>query len=152
MSPVSPVFHTEVEVTVILFESKSGCRKISRPKKEGSLVNRIDLQASYLSGTYYQKTVTRPPSCAKPRQPTIYFPKNVKLIIFLQKSLYAFGLKTWSGIPQSGFRGTVIVPLRISPGSSRFIFHIAVCNPLNSFYTHAFGCYTLQKQNDKKNW
>ena len=33
---------------------------------EGSLVDRTDLQALYLSGTYCQKTVTRTPSCAKP--------------------------------------------------------------------------------------
>ena len=33
--------------------------------------------------------------------------------------------KTCSGVPKSGFQGT---PLRISQGSSRFIFHIAVCN------------------------
>ena len=32
----------------------------------------IYLLALYLSGTYCQKTGTRPPSCAAPRQPTIY--------------------------------------------------------------------------------
>ena len=30
---------------------------------EGSLVNKTDLQALYLSGTYCHKTGTRPPSC-----------------------------------------------------------------------------------------
>ena len=39
---------------------------------EGLLVNKIDLQALYLSGTYCHKISTRPPSCAKPQQSTIY--------------------------------------------------------------------------------
>ena len=39
---------------------------------EGSLVDKIDLQAFYLSGTYRHKTGTRPPSCQTPRQPTKY--------------------------------------------------------------------------------
>ena len=39
---------------------------------EGSLVNKRDLLAVYLSGTYCHKTSTRPPSCATPQQPTIY--------------------------------------------------------------------------------
>ena len=39
---------------------------------EGSLVSKMDLQASYFSRTYCCKTSTRPPSCAKPRQPTMY--------------------------------------------------------------------------------
>ena len=38
---------------------------------EGSLVDRTDLPALYLSGTYCHKTSTRPPSCQTPRQPTI---------------------------------------------------------------------------------
>ena len=45
---------------------------------EGSLVNRTDLQALNLSGTYCHKTDARPPSCAKPRQPTIYHWVNVQ--------------------------------------------------------------------------
>ena len=35
-------------------------------------MNKRDLQALSLSGTYCHKTSTRPPSCAKPWQPTIY--------------------------------------------------------------------------------
>ena len=40
---------------------------------EGSLLDKIDLQALYRSGTYCHKTGTRPPSCQTPLQPTIYF-------------------------------------------------------------------------------
>ena len=36
------------------------------------LVNKTDLRASYLSGTYCRKTGTRPPSCNAPRKPTMY--------------------------------------------------------------------------------
>ena len=39
---------------------------------EGSLVNKRDLLALYLSGTYCHQTDTRPPSYVTPRQPTIY--------------------------------------------------------------------------------
>ena len=39
---------------------------------EGSLVNKADLQALNLSGTYCHKTGLGPPSCAKPRQLSIY--------------------------------------------------------------------------------
>ena len=39
---------------------------------EGSLVNKADLQALNLSGTYCDKTGLGPPSCAKPRQLSIY--------------------------------------------------------------------------------
>ena len=47
---------------------------------EGSLVNKIDLPAFYLSGTYSQKTGTRTPSCVSPRQPTIHsFLCNLKV-------------------------------------------------------------------------
>ena len=50
----------------------------------------MDLQALYLSGTYCQKTSTRPPSCAKPRQPTKYF---------LSNCLYLTGFQTiFSGL------------------------------------------------------
>ena len=35
-------------------------------------MNKADSQALYLSETYCHKTGTRPPSCAKPRQLTIY--------------------------------------------------------------------------------
>ena len=35
-------------------------------------MSKTDLQVLYLSGTYGHKTGTRPPSCAKPRQLTIY--------------------------------------------------------------------------------
>ena len=35
-------------------------------------MDKIDLEALYLSGTYCHKTGTRPPSCQAPRQPTIY--------------------------------------------------------------------------------
>ena len=34
--------------------------------------DKTDLQALYLSGTYCHRTGTRPPICAKPRQPTMY--------------------------------------------------------------------------------
>ena len=37
-----------------------------------SVVNKTDLQALNLSGTYCHKTSTGPSSCAKPRQPTVY--------------------------------------------------------------------------------
>ena len=39
---------------------------------EGPLVNKRDLLALYLSGTYCHQTGTRPSSCATPRQSTIY--------------------------------------------------------------------------------
>ena len=39
---------------------------------EGSLMDKTDLLALYLGGTYCHKTGTRPPSCQAPRQPTIY--------------------------------------------------------------------------------
>ena len=39
---------------------------------EGSLVNKRDLLAVYLGGTYCQRSVTRPPSCVFPRQPIIH--------------------------------------------------------------------------------
>ena len=39
---------------------------------EGSLVNKRDLLALYLSGTHCYKTRTRPLSCATPRQPTMF--------------------------------------------------------------------------------
>ena len=45
---------------------------ISHMKTKGSLVNKIDLQASYLSGTYCHETGTGPPSFGTPRQPTIF--------------------------------------------------------------------------------
>ena len=51
-------------------------RKVPRKKK--------DLQALHLSRTYLHKTSTEPPSCGKPRQPTIkmshlYVPKGLHL-------------------------------------------------------------------------
>ena len=46
--------------------------KCSFLSTEGSLVNKRDLLALYLSGTYCHKTVTRSPSCVTPRQLTIY--------------------------------------------------------------------------------
>ena len=36
------------------------------------LVNKTELQALYLSGTYCHKTGTRPPCCNTPREPTIH--------------------------------------------------------------------------------
>ena len=39
---------------------------------EGSLVNKRDLLALYLSGTYCHRTGTGPLSCVTPRQRTIY--------------------------------------------------------------------------------
>ena len=45
---------------------------------KGSLVNKMDLQALYLSWTYCHKTSTRLPSCAKPQQPSIYRIKKWK--------------------------------------------------------------------------
>ena len=39
---------------------------------EGSLVDKTDLLALYLSGTYCHKTGKKTPSCPTPRQPTIY--------------------------------------------------------------------------------
>ena len=39
---------------------------------EGSLVNKRDLLALYLSGTSCHKTSTRPHSCVTPRQPSIH--------------------------------------------------------------------------------
>ena len=36
------------------------------------LENKRDLLALYLSGTYYHKTGTRPPSCVTPQQPTLH--------------------------------------------------------------------------------
>ena len=44
-------------------------------------MNKRDLLALYLSGTYCHKTGTRPPSCATPPQPTIY------LIMFVNLNL-----------------------------------------------------------------
>ena len=38
----------------------------------GLLVNKRDLLALYLSGTYCHRTDMRPPSCVTPRQPTIH--------------------------------------------------------------------------------
>ena len=35
-------------------------------------MDKTDLLALYLGGTYCHKTGTRPPSCQAPRQPTIY--------------------------------------------------------------------------------
>ena len=35
-------------------------------------MDKIDLQALHLNGTYCHKTGIRPPSCQTPRQPTIY--------------------------------------------------------------------------------
>ena len=35
-------------------------------------MNKTELQALYLSGTYSHKTGTRPPSCNASRQPTIH--------------------------------------------------------------------------------
>ena len=46
---------------------------------DGSLVNKTDLLALYLSWTYCHKTGTRPPSCVTPQQPTIYAIKNIVL-------------------------------------------------------------------------
>ena len=35
-------------------------------------MNKKDLLASYLSGTFWHKPSTRPPSCITPQQPTMY--------------------------------------------------------------------------------
>ena len=45
---------------------------------EGSVLNKVDLLALYLSETNCHKTSTRPPSCWTPQQPTI----NESSIIF----------------------------------------------------------------------
>ena len=45
---------------------------------EGLLVNKRDLRALYLSGTYCHMTGTRPPSCGTLQQPTIYVLLNSK--------------------------------------------------------------------------
>ena len=41
-------------------------------QSHGSLVDKTDLLALYLSGTYRHRTGTRTPSCKAPRQLTIY--------------------------------------------------------------------------------
>ena len=54
-------------------------------------MNKTDLQAFYPSGTYCQKTGTRPPSCSKPRQPTIYvtgFPYEITNLVIDSKNNY----------------------------------------------------------------
>ena len=65
------------------------------------LVNKRDLLAFYLSGTYYHKTDSRPLSCVTPRQPTTY----VKMEIFGE----AYLNKLWSSFEtkaKSDLRGT----------------------------------------------
>ena len=49
---------------------------------EGSLVDKTDLLALNLSGTYCHKTGTRPPSCQAPQQPTIYAMASITCFIF----------------------------------------------------------------------
>ena len=48
---------------------------------EGSLGDKIDLQALHLSGTYCHNTGTRPPSCQAPRQPTNYENTYLELLV-----------------------------------------------------------------------
>ena len=55
---------------------------------EGSLVNKRDLLALYLSWTYCHKNGTRPPSCVTPRQLTIYGAQKIgiwKILIFFSE-------------------------------------------------------------------
>ena len=61
-------------------------------------LNKTDLQALYIRGTYYYKTGARPPSCAKPRQPTIS--------IFFQHTENSFQInkKRQKGIAYNSFK------------------------------------------------
>ena len=66
---------------------------------EGSLVNKIDLQALYLSGTYCHKTGTRPPKCTSRRQ-TIYIGWLVEwmaiVIVYLKAYTRKFLRISWN--------------------------------------------------------
>ena len=59
---------------------------------EGSLVNKKDLQALYLSGTYCHKTSTRPPSCQlHENRLYIFGPEEIemkKLILVISDALF----------------------------------------------------------------
>ena len=65
------------DLVCFLYNSETMCVNFFSPAfflllTEGSLVNKNDLQALYLSGTYCQKPGIRPPSCQTFQQPTMY--------------------------------------------------------------------------------
>ena len=67
------------------------------------LVDTIDLQALYLSGTYCHKTGTRPPSCQAPRQTTInvtegktIYKKTLKLVLIMKEGGREGKLSLWN--------------------------------------------------------
>ena len=65
---------------------------------EGSLVNKRDLLDLYLSGTYCQKTGTRPPRCVTPLQPTIFHPwstTNLPVQLELARFPNEWPLSSW---------------------------------------------------------
>ena len=72
---IYPSIFAILSVGFLLIEQNKGLmfsiflREAYRLKR--TVVNKTDLQASYLSGTYCHKTGTRPPSCPTPREPTI---------------------------------------------------------------------------------
>ena len=50
-------------------------------------LNKRDLLALYLRGTYCLITSTRPPSCATPRQPIMYISNSVLRVVVFMKIL-----------------------------------------------------------------
>ena len=59
-------------------------RVVHLMEHKGSLVNKRDLLALYLSVTYCHRTGTRPPSYITPQQPTMYAYVNIEIIRFLK--------------------------------------------------------------------
>ena len=73
---VCAIIHRQSSIFWLLTKGKSLVNFVNQVffhlTTEGSLVDKTDLLALYLSGTYCHKTSARPPSCQAPRQPTIH--------------------------------------------------------------------------------
>ena len=80
---------------------------------EGSLVNKRDLLALYLSGTFCHKTGTRLPSCDIYRQPTMYYLPTLD------------SRETYKTL-QLKYTYTLILPVPMQPLVFRIVFSLPV--------------------------
>ena len=98
---VTPCFNSLAIRQHSLYNSTSSQHRYAPGFKGKHIVNKRNLLAFYLSGTYCHKTGTRPPSCVAPQQWTIY----VKMKMFGE----AYLNKLWSSFDKrakSDLRGT----------------------------------------------